>query len=321
MPGPAVPSMNKQLLLFLLAICVAVASSDAPAFEDVDANRDGLINRSEFTNYFSRLRGASRKPGATATVAGAEEDWGFYNSMVNSCAMIVVTELGDKTFFIAAILAMRHGRLVVFAGCMVALVAMHVLSSLMGLALPALLPKVYTHYASALLFVYFGVKLLKEAKESDGGPSEELQEAEEELRAKKDENGADDDDVMSPTRKGSADLERGGMFQGSTASPKSAQLFGKNALKVFTQACTVTFLAEWGDRSQIATIAMAAAQEPFGVVVGGLIGHALCTGIAVVGGRMLAAKISERTVALVGGILFLVFALHSLYMGPEVETA
>jgi putative Ca2+/H+ antiporter (TMEM165/GDT1 family) len=189
------------------------------------------------------------------------------------------------------------------------------------------LPSAFVVCASQLLFVYFGVKLLKEAKDSDGGPSDELQEAEESLRAKKDEHGQDDDEgPMSPTRKGSAaDVERGGMFQSSTSpsvtSPKSAQLFGKNAVKVFTQACTVTFLAEWGDRSQIATIAMAAAHEPMGVVVGGLVGHALCTGIAVVGGRMLAAKISERTVALVGGVLFIVFALHSLYVGPQVEAA
>ena len=32
--------------------------------------------------------------------------------------MILVTEIGDKTFFIAAVLAMRHGRLVVYSGAM-----------------------------------------------------------------------------------------------------------------------------------------------------------------------------------------------------------
>jgi Ca2+/H+ antiporter, TMEM165/GDT1 family len=87
-------------------------------------------------------------------------------------------------------------------------------------------------------------------------------------------------------------------------------------IQVFTQAFTLTFLAEWGDRSQIATIALASSKNPFGVIVGGLIGHAMCTGLAVVGGRMLAARISERTVHLVGGVLFMVFAVHSFAFGP-----
>lgn len=78
----------------------------------------------------------------------------------------------------------------------------------------------------------------------------------------------------------------------------------------------LTFLAEWGDRSQIATIALAAAKDPIGVTIGGIVGHSFCTGLAVVGGRMLAAKISERTVALAGGLLFLIFGLHSCYTGP-----
>ena len=86
---------------------------------------------------------------------------------------------------------------------------------------------------------------------------------------------------------------------------------------ILAQAFTITFIAEWGDRSQIATIAMAAAQEPFGVTLGACIGHSLCTGLAVVGGRLLSTRISERAVAVSGGVLFLLFALHSLLVGPE----
>ncbi len=39
---------------------------------------------------------------------------------------ILVTELGDETFIIAAIMAMRHPRLTVYAGAMAALTAMTV---------------------------------------------------------------------------------------------------------------------------------------------------------------------------------------------------
>jgi hypothetical protein len=42
----------------------------------------------------------------------------FVSATVNSLFMILVTEIGDKTFFIAAVLAMRHGRLVVYLGAM-----------------------------------------------------------------------------------------------------------------------------------------------------------------------------------------------------------
>lgn len=45
-------------------------------------------------------------------------------------------------------------------------------------------------------------------------------------------------------------------------------------------------------------------------------GHSLCTGVAVIGGRLLASKISEKAVALGGGVLFLLFGIHALVMGP-----
>lgn len=138
------------------------------------------------------------------------------------------------------------------------------------------------------------------------GPSEELLEVEEELINKKEGAGAELD----------VDIEDGGDGKNKTGSGKGLVSLLSAEWAVFSQALTLTFLAEWGDRSQIATIALAASKDPYGVIAGGLLGHAFCTGVAVVGGRMLASRISERTVAIVGGSLFLVFAIHSFAVGP-----
>ena len=163
---------------------------------------------------------------------------------------------------------------------------------------------------SQLLFVYFGLRLLKDAQQMGDGPSEELQEVEEELIAKKDcRDSTEDVDVEEGTNTDMAS-------NAPTKTVTTAYTMKSEHLQIFTQAFSLCFLAEWGDRSQIATIALASSKNPFGVILGGLVGHALCTGLAVVGGRMLAARISERTVAWVGGVLFLVFAVHSFVVGP-----
>ncbi len=64
---------------------------------------------------------------------------------------------------------------------------------------------------------------------------------------------------------------------------------------------------------------LAAASDVVGVTLGGILGHALCTGAAVLGGKHLAMHINERMVALSGGLLFLAFAAHSLYTGPPTD--
>ena len=48
-------------------------------------------------------------------------------------------------------------------------------------------------------------------------------------------------------------------------------------------------------------------------------GHALCTGGAVVGGRVFASKISERTVSFVSGILFIAFGVQSFILASGMN--
>mmetsp|Transcript_24429 Transcript_24429/g.55746 ORF Transcript_24429/g.55746 Transcript_24429/m.55746 type:complete len:218 (-) Transcript_24429:376-1029(-) len=182
-------------------------------------------------------------------------------------------------------------------------------STLMGMILPSLLPRKYTHVAAGLLFLYFGGRLLFDsANTQSAGPSEELEEVEGELLKKDEEQIRPNDDeeagtTTSPPVSGAVP---------SVPPVKSVSAYS-NTRKVLVQAFMMTFLAEWGDRSQIATIALGAAKDPIGVTLGGCAGHGLCTGAAVIGGRILAARISEKTVFFWGGSTFFVFGVHSLF--------
>uniref|UniRef100_A0A8C6Z495 GDT1 family protein n=2 Tax=Nothoprocta perdicaria TaxID=30464 RepID=A0A8C6Z495_NOTPE len=230
---------------------------------------------------------------------------GFIHAFVAAISVIIVSELGDKTFFIAAIMAMRYNRLTVLAGAMLALGLMTCLSVLFGYA-TTVIPRVYTYYVSTALFAIFGIRMLREGlKMSPDEGQEELEEVQAEIKKK--------DEELQRTKllNGPGDVETG---PGTTIPQKKWLHF---ISPIFVQAFTLTFLAEWGDRSQLTTIVLAAREDPYGVAVGGTVGHCLCTGLAVIGGRMIAQKISVRTVTIIGGIVFLAFAFSALFISPD----
>ncbi|KAK7096983.1 putative divalent cation/proton antiporter TMEM165 [Littorina saxatilis] len=228
---------------------------------------------------------------------------GFMHALVASLSVIIVSEIGDKTFFIAAILAMRHSRVTVLMGALSALIFMTIMSALVGYA-TTVIPRAYTYYASSILFAIFGLKMLKEAwvMSPDEG-QEEYDEAQAEIKKKEDELLRQNTPVQD-------------MESGIIRTP--GRRFWSGILStVFLESFTLTFLGEWGDRSQIATIILGAREDVLGVIIGCLVGHTLCTGLAVVGGRFVAQKISIRTVTFIGAIVFLIFAASALFIGPD----
>ncbi len=194
--------------------------------------------------------------------------------------LITVSELGDKTFFIAVILAMRHSRRLVFIGVTAALAAMTILSVIFG-QLVSLLPKIYIHYAEIALFIVFGIKLLYDASKMSSASDAEIVE-----------------EAKAAVEEADSHLTK-----------------QKSSWAILIEAFILTFMAEWGDRTQFATIGLAAANNPIGVTVGAVLGHAICAAIAVIGGKMIAGRISERQITLIGGCLFLIFGVVAAIEG------
>ncbi|UZJ54453.1 hypothetical protein CBS101457_003773 [Exobasidium rhododendri] len=282
----------------------------------------------------------------------------------SSFSMIVVSEIGDKTFLIAAILAMRQPQPIVYLGAFGALAIMSVLSTLLGVMFPTLLPKWLTTLMAALLFFVFGIKMFKDGLAMTGDEmGEEWEEAKREVEEEEDayDVGVGDRMELRNLEEGGAEqtsddrrnTEVNGNSNGSYPAiipypPKSSETptrstspttmlsqFSASNIKegarnlmslcfspIFAQAFVLTFLGEWGDRSQIATIALAAAHNIYLVSFGTIAGHALCTAMAVLGGSYIAKRISIKHVTLGGATLFVLFGIIYLYesiFGGEID--
>lgn len=196
-----------------------------------------------------------------------------------SLTAITLAELGDKTFFMALILAARHRARHVFIGAFTALAAVTLISLGLGYGLRELLPPSVVPWLAAALFLAFGVKLLIDAQGMGAHEAEEEErEAEEAV----------------------SEAESHGRISGAGA--------------VIWEAFVLVFIAELGDRTQFATILLATAPAfSFGgLLAGTLVGHALVTGLAVGAGKWIGGRISELWLYRLSGGLFLAFGLASL---------
>jgi putative Ca2+/H+ antiporter (TMEM165/GDT1 family) len=196
-----------------------------------------------------------------------------------SLTAISLAELGDKTFFMALILAARHRDRDVFIGAFAALTAVTLISLGLGYGLRELLPPTVVPWLAAVLFLGFGVKLLIDGQRMGADQAEE-----EEQEAEQAINEAERRHRISST------------------------------WAVIWEAFALVFLAELGDRTQFTTIFLATAPAfAFaGLLAGTLLGHALVTWLAVGAGRWIGGRISEKLLYRLSGGLFLVFGLVSL---------
>ena len=196
-----------------------------------------------------------------------------------SLTAIILAELGDKTFFMALILAARHRARDVFVGAFGALTAVTLISLGLGYGLRELLPTWLVPWLAAVLFVGFGLKLLLDAQ---GMAADE------------------------------AESEQNDATQTIDAAESRHRL--TTSWAVIWESFVLVFLAELGDRTQFTTIFLATAPAfTFaGLLAGTLAGHALVTWLAVGAGKWIGSRISEPLLYRLSGGLFIAFGLFAL---------
>jgi len=230
---------------------------------------------------------------------------------------IFLEGLGDKTFFISAFMSMKYNRFWFFYGAASALFIILGISAGFGHIVPTLVPEHYIKNGITLLFFFFGFSLLYHAiryNQTKGEVSEEVEKTLSMMRKKDDDlgNSSDSDEVNSNETSDEIETDKKTPNSSvvkktktsSDASPEKSPKVKSNKF-VFTQAFSLIFLGEWGDRSQIYTIALAAEAPVVPVFLGAFLGHCLVILLALVGGKYIAKKIPERACLFLGAVLYL----------------
>jgi len=241
--------------------------------------------------------GGAQAAGAAGEAAAVTPPIDPSGAIVQAFLLTFVSEIGDKTFFIAAILAAggssagegQNQKLLTFIGAIGALIVMTLLAVALGQIFHAV-PDVaggvpIDDYVSIFAFGFFGVKLLSDAvqMQDDGSLLEEREEAEEEVKS------------ALPS-----------WMSGGAATIVIPPLV--------LQAFVLVFAAEIGDRSFISAAALSAQggfEAATEVFIGGISAHALATLGAVLVGDVIAKYVTEKQLAYIGGSLFLIFAATS----------
>lgn len=184
-------------------------------------------------------------------------------------AVVFVAELGDKTQLVALGLAARYPLPVVLVGIGLAYALTQGLAALLGGALGAALPTTALGVGAAVLFFGFAIWTLVDVLGGDDG---------------------DDDEAVDEVE---AVVARAGA--------------SRSAVAVVGGIIVAMVLAEIGDKSMLATATIAAERGAVGAWIGATLGISASGGLAVLVGRVMGARIPERTTGLVSAALFALF--------------
>lgn len=220
---------------------------------------------------------------------------GFYQAF----SLVFANELGDKTFFVAALLAMRATSWTNTIASLGAAFAVSLLSVVVGRVF-IYIPAAFMDYDgyilpigdvfAAMAFLIFGVKSLTDALHAI------------EKAADSSANGRRSHGMECVAKKA---RRSSGWKQGLHLLIKS---WGPMVINF-----TLVVGAEFGERSFLSIVALSSAQKRESVVAGAACAHVATTCIAVMGGSMMAKYVSDTFIGVAGGALFIVFAVTTFF--------
>jgi len=214
----------------------------------------------------------------------------FWPALTKTFCIVGVAELFDKTWFVALICAVSFGIRNAFFGAFTGLLLHVLIAAALGLGISQFLPISVLHFITAAVFAVFAGLFSWEWHAADP-ETDALQSRKEEAK----------EDLGETSAKGAS--KHSGFFN-----------------LLMWQCFMSVFIAEWGDRTQIAMIALHSSLPVVPVCIGSALAFFVLTLSAVLVAALLEGRnLSERTVCGVSAVSFFVFAFLAVMDGMRAR--
>ena len=210
----------------------------------------------------------------------------FLPSLGKSFLIIFLSEIADRTFILILIYTSKISWFPLLITSILALGFMNVIAVSIGYLIPLLLLKEVVDWIGFACFALFGVFSIYSSY------SEEAETVEDKLI-----------ETQKEEERSYTDIE---------AHNNNNHNGNGSWFSNCVQLCWLLIVSEIGDKSEITTIAIAALYNLTGVLIGTMLAYVCTIIIAIALGKIISKYITETQMNLIGGIIFLLFALQIL---------
>ena len=210
----------------------------------------------------------------------------FYPSLIQSFLVIFLSEIADRTFILVLIYSLKMHWLPLIITSMLAMAFMNLLAIVAGYTVILLIPRSLIDWIGFGCFLAFGIFSVYEGITMESKTIHE--EYQEEM------------------------TEQGKNYQ--LANDEENNNNEANNEKSMWALCAELFgflcLSELGDKSEISTVTIAAVYNLYAVLIGTMVAYFACILIATFLGLVIGKFLTEKMMTIIGGILFICFAIQ-----------
>lgn len=219
--------------------------------------------------------------------------WPFVVAIAAAFGVVFIAELGDKTQLLALGFGARHRLRTVALGLAIGYGAANLVATIVGAVLGATLPERPIAVAAGLAFLGFALWTLRPGDDQ------------------LDNDDDNDKDNINDNDNGNGSDGEPGRAGGVTVS--SASSIGASiGVSVVSSIALSIAIAELGDKTQLATAALAARNQPVGTWIGATAGAATAGLVGAALGQQIGRRLSARALRHASAALFAIFGVALL---------